>query len=101
MTTYRITHLAGRARSGGDRTGFVTHAVINEQALCGKEPGRKSAGWSSYNDPEITCPKCKKLAASCAYCGNVLELGEGSPSKLYNGLLCDACYELEPWETGS
>ena len=61
LTNYRITHLAGRARSGADRTGHVTHAVVNWRALCGKEPGKRSAGWSEYDDKEITCVKCKKM----------------------------------------
>ena len=57
---YRITHLAGRARSGGDSVGKVTHLVESFywKALCGKEPGRRSAGWSEYNDNELTCPRC-------------------------------------------
>lgn len=62
--TYRITHLAGAARSGSDRTGHITHVVINGLALCGVKPGRHSAGWSEYNDFVITCPTCAhKLAA--------------------------------------
>jgi hypothetical protein len=60
---YYITHLAGRCRSGSDQTGYITHAVANFVALCGKRPGKRSAGWSEYQDKEITCPKCKQLAA--------------------------------------
>lgn len=61
MKPYRITHLAGAARSGSDRAGHIAHAVINGQALCGKKPGRHSAGWSEYDDSEITCPRCAAL----------------------------------------
>lgn len=60
--TFRITHLAGQCRSGSDSRGYVTHLVIGWKAACGKEPGKRSAGWSEYNDHEITCPKCKRLA---------------------------------------
>lgn len=61
---YRITHLAGAARSGADKTGYITHVVINGRALCGKVPGRRSAGWSEYDDQAVTCPICaRKLAA--------------------------------------
>lgn len=64
LINYRITHLAGAARSGADKTGHITHVVINGRALCGKTPGRHSAGWSEYNDKVITCPICAaKLAA--------------------------------------
>jgi len=57
---YRFTHLAGRCRSGADQTGHVVHVLVSGRALCGREPGARSAGWSTYNDQEITCPKCNK-----------------------------------------
>ena len=63
MNHYRITHLAGAARSGSDKTGHITHVVIGERALCGKKPGRHSAGWSEYNDRAITCPYCATIFA--------------------------------------
>jgi hypothetical protein len=51
----RITHLAGR---NGNGTNKVNHAVEKSVALCGAEPGKKSAGWSEWDDDEVTCPKC-------------------------------------------
>jgi len=63
MTSYRITHLAGRCRSGSDRAGQVCHAVDRTgNALCGVQPGRTSAGWSEYDDKEITCLLCALAA---------------------------------------
>jgi hypothetical protein len=102
MSEYRITHLAGRARTGSDQAGSLAHAVNpNGRALCGREPGRTSAGWSEYNDQAITCPRCAHLAAQltedparCAYCHNLLEPDEGHKSKYYTGLLCDGCHDL-------
>jgi hypothetical protein len=32
--------------------------------------------------------------ARCAYCHNPLELGEGSKSEYYPGLVCDGCHDL-------
>ncbi|NLF00442.1 MAG: hypothetical protein GX601_05620 [Anaerolineales bacterium] len=64
---YRILRLAGRCRSGVDRAGVVFHAVPKGSivALCGREPGRRSAGWSTYEGSEVTCPRCRrKLEAS-------------------------------------
>lgn len=57
---YTPKHMTGRCRSGGDNTGVVAHAVPAGQwaALCGKEPGRLSAGWSEYIDDAVTCPRC-------------------------------------------
>ena len=60
---YRITHKAGSCRSGIDNKGYITHAVINNQSLCGQNPGRKSS-WSEYNDKMITCKKCLKIVQS-------------------------------------
>jgi DNA-directed RNA polymerase subunit M/transcription elongation factor TFIIS len=31
----------------------------------------------------------------CAYCGNELDPDEGHKSKIYPGLICDSCYDLE------
>lgn len=61
--------LSGRGRSGTDSCGQVKHAVDKsggghmQRALCGREPGRRSIGWSDECEPltAITCPKCKKL----------------------------------------
>lgn len=55
---YRITHLAGRCRTGGDKVGQITHAVRREVAICGRKPRGKSAGWSEWISHELTCPKC-------------------------------------------
>ena len=54
----RVTHLAGRCRSGNDQTGYISHVLVTGKALCGKAPGKKSAGWSEYNDTAPTCNKC-------------------------------------------
>ena len=59
---YRFTHLAGQCRTGSDRTGYVVHLLPegnNWKALCGTEPGKRSAGWSEYTDQELTCVDCK------------------------------------------
>jgi len=60
---YRITHKAGSCRSGIDKIGYITHAVINNVSLCGQNPGKKSS-WSEYNDVIITCKKCLKMVQS-------------------------------------
>ena len=56
---FRFTHLAGRCRSGNDTTGKVVHTLVDGIALCGKQPGLRSAGWSEYNDRFLSCKKCK------------------------------------------
>ena len=60
--------LSGRCRSGSDLSGNI-HAVDWEKykALCGKQPGRKSAGWGEWDKEAPTCPKCiKKMEALAA-----------------------------------
>ena len=57
---YRITHKTGRCRSGIDRTGIISHAVIGNNSICGDNP-KKRSGWSDYTDKIITCKKCLKL----------------------------------------
>ena len=59
---YRITHKAGSCRTASDKMGIITHAVINNNALCGQNPNKKSS-WSEYDDKEITCKKCLKILA--------------------------------------
>lgn len=58
--------LAGRCANGAERDrGVIYHAVERGQwaALCGREPGRTSAGWSDWKGSAVTCPRClKKLA---------------------------------------
>lgn len=64
---YRITQLIGRACSGAELGhGTRNHAVPLDSytALCGAHPGRRSAGWSSYEEDAVTCPRClKKIEA--------------------------------------
>lgn len=61
MIEYRIAHKLGRCRSGIDQTGYITHAVIGNNALCGNNPNKKSVGWSEYDDKILTCEKCLKI----------------------------------------
>ena len=59
----------GRCANGAERDGgYVYHAILKNgwTAVCGAEPGRKSAGWSHEDQPldKVSCPRCtKKLAA--------------------------------------
>jgi hypothetical protein len=68
--------LAGRCLTGEQRGhGTRTHAIdvaperIPPQrsnlvsfikALCGAEPGRRSAGWSAWDGMVVDCPRCIK-----------------------------------------
>lgn len=85
MTVIRPRHMSGRCRTGSDRTGAVIHAVADSEwtALCGKQPGRTSAGWSVWIDDEVSCPRCLKKLATIEYqickCGNLL-VGEDCPN---------------------
>lgn len=69
---YRTLTMAGRCANGAERDhGTRWHAVPvgSYAALCGDEPGRRSAGWSSHRieGQEVTCPRCaKKLARAQA-----------------------------------
>lgn len=64
-----LRYLAGRCANGAEADGgLLWHAVDTEnkwKALCGAEPGRRSAGWAPW-DPEdaegkaVTCPRCLK-----------------------------------------
>lgn len=62
--------LAGRCADGAERDGgSLWHAVPARawKALCGAEPGRRSAGWSQRVGDAVTCPRCaRKLAAPSA-----------------------------------
>jgi hypothetical protein len=65
---YEVLRKIGRCANGAERDkGHIYHAVRKGgwTALCGAEPGRTSAGWSHWNDPEqaVTCPRCKKKIA--------------------------------------
>lgn len=60
----KFRRLTGRCLSGteGDR-GTLVHAVIGGtfgKALCGKKPGQRSNGFSSYEESAVDCPKCLK-----------------------------------------
>lgn len=59
--------LAGRCANGSERdSGARFHAVpgTSWRALCGAEPGRRSAGWSEHAGPAVTCPRClRKMKA--------------------------------------
>ena len=59
-----FTYLTGRCANGAERDGgTLYHAVRSWRALCGAEPGRTSAGWSSHLGTVATCPRClAKLA---------------------------------------
>jgi hypothetical protein len=63
MTFKRLT---GRCANGYQRDrGTRIHALpIGSQiAICGATYGRRSAGWSEWNEQEVTCPKCvRKLS---------------------------------------
>ena len=70
---YEISSKAGRCRTGSDQTGEIYHARLlgddgwpNYKAVCGTEPGRRSAGWSSWKpaDREVTCKRCLKRLAN-------------------------------------
>lgn len=53
-------------------TPAVWHAVAGEEingadmrpALCGAQPSFHSYGWTTYGEPVVTCPKCKKANGS-------------------------------------
>lgn len=64
--------LAGRCANGFERgRGHIYHVLPLEAdnsgwgiALCGKKPGRRSAGWSGRTEANnATCPRCLKLLA--------------------------------------
>lgn len=61
-----FSYLAGRCANGAERDGgTLYHAVRGWRALCGAEPGRTSAGWSSHLGTTATRPRClRKLARS-------------------------------------
>ena len=66
---YTISAKAGRCANGAERdSGTLFHVRLigehgpNWALLCGKEPGRRSAGWSTWRPAgqEATCPTCLK-----------------------------------------
>jgi hypothetical protein len=69
----RAWYMLGRCANGAERDkGVLIHAVPvpGWKALCGKQPGRRSAGWASHPDQEhplndVNCPRCaKKMEAA-------------------------------------
>lgn len=68
--SFQVTWLLGRCANGSERdSGKVRHAREGRawQALCGVNPGRRSAGWHEYmlGEPrpsldQVTCPKCRR-----------------------------------------
>ena len=68
--TIRAVQLTGRCANGfeSDR-GRRAHALPEGwgRALCGATYGRRSAGWSAYDEAAVTCPRClKRLVAAIA-----------------------------------
>jgi len=66
---YAVRMLAGRCANGAELdSGTRWHAVpigdhgMSWTALCGAEPGRRSAGWSHWivSGQAVTCPRCLK-----------------------------------------
>lgn len=60
----RAVKLAGRCSNGFERDGGrEAHALPNTSwvAVCGAAPGKRSAGWSSYDETEIICAKCVEM----------------------------------------
>ncbi len=70
---YQINQLAGRCANGSELDhGVLFHVRLKVdsgydwQALCGYQPGRRSAGWSSWkpSDRKVTCKKCLRRLAN-------------------------------------
>ena len=64
---YKIMYKMGRLANGfALDAGIVYHAVENAadyglgKALCGTEPGRRSAGWHRVTGQQVTCKACMK-----------------------------------------
>lgn len=67
---YVISSKAGRCVTGAERDhGILFHVRMLDEnnmpswtPLCGKAPGRRSAGWSTWRPAgqEVTCPACKR-----------------------------------------
>ena len=65
---YIVRSLAGRCSNGAERDhGTLFHAIRLEnntptyRAICGAEPGKRSAGWSMYGiGKSVTCKRCLK-----------------------------------------
>ena len=63
------SYMLGSCANGAERDkGTRIHAVQSWKALCGKEPGRRSAGWALFPDQvkplsDVNCPRCSKKLA--------------------------------------
>ena len=60
MAVY-AAYMLGRCANGAERDkGRIIHARDGWIALCGRQPGRRSAGWSQQplGLADINCPKC-------------------------------------------
>ena len=58
-----ILQMMGSCRDGFERnSGRLWHAVPDDcwKAVCGAEPGRRSAGWSNRIGSEVTCTRCAR-----------------------------------------
>ena len=60
---YFVVYLAGALRSGREANKAPVYHWGNGgvSALCGKEYGKRSAGWVQAYDKRVTCQKCLKL----------------------------------------
>lgn len=58
------SYMLGSCANGAERDkGTLIHAVSSWVALCGREPGRRSAGWALFPDQvkplsAVTCERC-------------------------------------------
>lgn len=68
--TYIGMRKMGRCANGNEADGGRLYHAVNREsgkALCGNNPERRSAGWSSYTSETVTCPMCvKKLTKAIA-----------------------------------
>jgi len=63
-------YMLGRCANGAERDkGRIVHAVWSSLALCGRAPGRRSAGWTEYARPlaDVNCPRCRRKLDALAY----------------------------------
>lgn len=64
-----VLRLMGRCCDGAERdSGTLFHAVPtdNHKALCGRKPGRRSAGWIGKRGAVVTCPRCIRVQEKAA-----------------------------------
>jgi len=62
MINLHFRHLTGRCANGYERDGGdIVHALQEGDsfvALCGAKAGKRSAGWSVWEDDDLTCMRC-------------------------------------------